>query len=258
MRLHVARIIANSEIRSGVHLLEVYAPQLAEAVQPGQYCMVRCCPPLASDPLLRRPFFVHTVQRAQGLCTFLVYVQGRGTAWLAQQAAEGVLDILGPMGHGWQLRPTTKNLLLINEGSLLQSVTLLAQIAVEQERAVTLVGHYLSAEEVYPPALLAPEIEYHIVTQERSLGERGDIESVLGNYLTWADAAYCSVSQQTVLDLYTKFERLRLKHFAQGLWLRPFVCGNGVCLTCRVETVVGPKLLCRDGPVFDLRTIARS
>ena len=140
MRLYTAIITANTEIRPGLHLVELHLPALAQAVQPGQYCMVRCCHPAATDPLLRRPFFVHTVQRRQGLCTLLVHIRGRGTSWLSTQREGAALDILGPMGHGWEVRSTVRNLLLVSEGSMFTAVTLLAQSAIEQELAVTLVG----------------------------------------------------------------------------------------------------------------------
>ncbi len=257
MRLYTAPIISNSTLRSGVHLLEIYLPQLAQAVQPGQYCMLRCCHPAASDPLLRRPFFVHSVQRSQGLCTFLVHVRGRGTAWLADQNAGATLDILGPMGHGWEIRSTVRNLLLVSEGDTIAALLLLAQSAIEQELVVTLVGQFATATDVYPPALLSPEVEYHIVTTDGSQGQAGQIANILGAYLPWADAACLSVSHETSTSLYNQYERLRTKHFAQGTILQPLVCGNGVCLTCSVETHAGARLICRDGPVFTLRDIAR-
>ena len=257
MHLYTATITSNSEIRPGAHLIEMHAPSLAAAVQPGQYCMVRCCHPAATDPLLRRPFFIHSVQQARGLCTLFIHAHGRGTSWLAQQREGATLDILGPVGHGWEVRSTTRNLLLVSAGGLIAGVTLLAQQALEQELAVTLVAHFSKAAAVYPPTLLPPEVEYHIITSDGSLGQQGDIASVLGHYLPWADAACCSVSRETATLLYSSFERLRGKHFAQALILHPLVCASGACLTCSVETYSGAKLVCRDGPIFDLRDVAR-
>lgn len=233
----------------------MHAPQLVQAVQPGQYCMVRCCDALATDPLLRRPFFVHTVERGRGLCSLLVYVRGRGTAWLGKQQQGAALDVLGPMGHGWTVRPTARSLLLVSEEPYIPALALLAQYAIEQELAVTLVCQSVSAESVYPAALLPPEVEYHILTDDGSVGRQGALTDVVGEYLGWADAAYCGVSHETLASLYGRYERLRMRHFAQGVLLQPLVCGNGVCLTCHVETQSGPRLICRDGPVFDLREI---
>lgn len=257
MRLYTATVTANSEIRAGVHLLEMHLPALAQAVQPGQYCMVRCCHSSASDPLLRRPFFIHSVQRERGLCTLLVQACGRGTSWLVQQQAGAKLDVLGPLGHGWEVRSTVRNLLLLGEGPLINGITLLAQVASAQEVVVTLVGQFDTAAQVYPPALLPPEVEYHIVTTDGSVGAQGNLHSVLAAYLPWADAACCSVSRETSMHLYSHFERLRTKHFAQGILLHPLVCATGACLACTVQTYSGPRLICRDGPVFDLREVAR-
>lgn len=247
MRLSIATITANTTLRSGVHLIEVKVPQLAQAVQPGQFCMVRCCHPLAQDPLLRRPFFIHGVQRSQGLCTLLVTVRGRGSAWLAQQQVGMQLDLLGPLGRGWQLHATARNLLLIGEEAQIAALPMLADVALRQDMAVTLLCLSSSVEEAYPPALLPEEVEYHVVT--------GDLLVAAGGYLTWADAVCCSVSRETLTALYWRYERMRKHNFAQGVLLQPLVCGSGICLTCSVETRTGQQLICRDGPVFAARKI---
>ena len=202
MRFSSASITANTEIRSRVHLIEILAPQLSQAAQPGQFCMVRCCDTLATDPLLRRPFFVHSVQRGRGLCTLLVHVRGRGTAWLVKQQEGAALDILGPMGHGWILRAVVRNLLLISEDAHIPALTLLAQYAIEQELAVTLIQYCENAESVYPTALLPAEVECQIVTHDGSVGLQGELIDIVGNYLGWADATCCGISLATSLALY--------------------------------------------------------
>ena len=254
MRIHIATLTTTTPIRPGVQLLEVHAPNLAQTVQPGQFCMVRCCAADASDPLLRRPFYVHSINRSRGTCTFYIHVQGRGTTWLVMQPEGAILDILGPLGHGWTLRPTTRNALLIGEERSISALTLLAQIALEQDIAVTLINQSRTPEESYPPALLSPEVEYHVVTEQQ---QDKNLLQTLKEILPWADASYSSVSHETSLALYTHFERLRGKGFAQGTITRPFVCGTGICFACSVETRTGQKLICRDGPVFDLRDIVR-
>src|SRR6202011_5573203 len=95
----------------------------------------------------------------------------------------------------------------------------------------------------YPPALLSPEIEYHVTLSDSGADK---IVEVVGNYLAWADAVGCAVSHETLKTLYSRYERLHQKHIAQGLIVRPLVCASGVCLTCAMETRSGPKLTCRD------------
>jgi len=48
----------------------------------------------------------------------LVHVRGRGTAWLVKQQEGASLDILGPLGQGWIVRPMVRNLFLISEDEL--------------------------------------------------------------------------------------------------------------------------------------------
>jgi dihydroorotate dehydrogenase electron transfer subunit len=249
MRLSSTTIISNTEIRPGLRLLQVRSPYLAQAAQPGQYTMVRCCDALATDPLLRRPFFIHTTQREREQFSLLVAARGRGSAWLARQPEQATLDIMGPLGQGWKVPPTSRNLLLIGEGPLLASLTLLAQTAIEQELTVTLLCQFASAAEIYPPTLLSPEIEYHVTMPDS--GAKPLVELV-GNYLAWADTVFCAVSLTTAQTLYQRYEPLRHKYIAQCLITHPFACASGVCLTCAIDTRAGPRLVCRDGPVFAL------
>jgi len=155
----------------------------------------------------------------------------------------------------WIVRPMVRNLLLISEDEHIPALALLAQRAIEQDLAVTVIQQCENAASVYPPALLPAEVEYLVVTRDGSVGLPGELTNIVANYLGWADAACCSVSHQTAIALYRAHERLRLKHFAQAVVLQPLVCGNGACLTCQLDTHHGPKLVCRDGPVFNLRDI---
>jgi dihydroorotate dehydrogenase electron transfer subunit len=257
MRLHVATIVNNTIVRPGVYLIEMQAPHLVQAVRPGQYCMLRCCHFQASDPLLRRPFYIAGIQRDRGTCTVLVHVRGRGTAWLAGLREGAAVDLLGPLGRGWTIRPTVRNLLLLCEEAQIAPLLLLAQVALEQELAVTLVSRLHDEREAYPPALLPPEAEYHIVAGDSDLGGDTDPFERLEGYLRWADAICCSVSHETLLALYNRSERVRSKNFAQATLSRPLPCGTGVCYACGTETRSGQKLVCRDGPVFEAGEIAR-
>ena len=249
VRLFSTELTSTTPISSEASLLTMRIPALAQAAQPGQYCMIRCCSPQAYDPLLRRPFFIHSVDRAAGLCTFLVYKRGRGSQWLVSQPDGAQLELLGPSGHGWSLPTTVRNLLLIAEERQMASLTFLAQEALRQEIAVTIIYQCQEIEKAYPPALLAPEVEYHIVTDT--------LIADIAPYLAWADAICRSISHETALALYNRYERVRGKHFAQATAEGHLICGTGLCLLCDIETSSGFRLLCHEGPVFGLRELVR-
>jgi dihydroorotate dehydrogenase electron transfer subunit len=198
---------------------------------------------LASDPLLRRPFFVASSEPEQGTCGFLIYERGRGSRWLTKLQAGMELDILGPLGRGWTIRPQVRNLLLIGEEPLLGALLPLARSAIESEIAVTLLQLVNEQERAYPPALLSPEIEYGIVSV---------LDDQLADYLLWADAASCSVTAATLEMLVSTGSRWREKSFAQAVLAPPLPCASGACLACQVETRQRSRLACCDGPVFAL------
>jgi dihydroorotate dehydrogenase electron transfer subunit len=243
----------NSEILPGVHLLEVQAPQLARAGQAGQYCMVRGSDSMASDPLLRRPFFVAEVEARRDVCRFIVYQRGRVSNWLARQQPGMSLDLLGPLGHGWSIRPEIRNLLLVGEDPFLPSLLLLASQALESELAVTLIHCVEHPEQGYPPALLSPEIEYQVFTAAHNAET---LAAQIGAYLSWADTVCCSLSETLLATLVRANPRLREKHFAQALLGRSLMCVTGTCLVCQFATHHGLRLVCRDGPIFALRDVA--
>ena len=248
MRLSTGTLIANTEVLPGAHLLEVHTPQLARAAQPGQYCMLRCCDSLASDPLLRRPFYICETEPEQGLCRFLIYKRGRGSVWLTRQQAGMPVDMLGPLGHEWEIRPSVRNLLLIGEEPVLAAVLFLASRAIKRELAVTLIHIVTNPGRAYPPALLPPEAEYQVFARE-DVGR-------LAEYLAWADALCCSVAPETVEGFAQTGSRWREKNFAQVALEQPLICASGACLACRVETRRGPRLICRDGPIFAFNELA--
>ncbi len=249
VRLFSAALTATTSLSTQASLLELYAPALLQTVRPGQFCMFRCCSPQAYDPLLRRPLYIHSIDRVAGLCSFLVYKHGRGSHWLLTQPVGTTLDLLGPLGHGWKIPSGIRNLLLVAEEELLPALILLAHEALTQEVAVTILYQCQNTEKAYPPALLPPEVEYQVVTN--------DLISVLPAYLSWADALCCSVSRETALTFYNLYERVRGKNFAQAIAQGSLICGTGICLLCNVETRSGSRLLCREGPVFDLRELVR-
>ncbi len=282
MRLHTGIVTAITDIRSGVVLLDMYAPELARTVQPGQFCMVRCTPPSMTDPLLRRPYFIHSIKRERGICSLLVHVQGRGSAWLANQREGAELDLLGPLGHGWHIRQTTRNLLLLTEECGLSAMTQLIQHALELELAITLINIAPSLEASYPPALLPPEVEYHVITDAMQLpsiesnastsheGNRkrrkkksarqteseSPLITLLADLLPWADAICCNVSHETLRTLSHRFDGFHERHFAQAVFAQPLVCGTGICFACSIDTISGQRLVCKDGPVFDVRELS--
>ncbi len=239
-----------------MYLMLVEAPDIAEAAQPGQFVTVRC-----GDLTLRRPFSIHQASgREIGL---LFKVVGRGTLWLSRREKGDKLDILGPLGTGFDVEPGARNLLLVAGGVGIAPLVFLAQRAALQHRVV-LVHAVGTGLELYPDkhlqtAIGPDRIEFLPVTEDGSVGEKGLATEVLPKFLEWADQVFACGP----LDMYRamagmssggKPSSVKLKRCQLSLEVR-LGCGLGACYGCTIETKKGLKRVCRDGPVFELDDI---
>jgi dihydroorotate dehydrogenase electron transfer subunit len=80
-------------------LFRIEALAMASEAQPGQFLMIRVND--GWDPFLRRPISVHA--REQGALEIFFQAVGRGTDLLARKREGDALDIIGPLGKGFDL-----------------------------------------------------------------------------------------------------------------------------------------------------------
>jgi dihydroorotate dehydrogenase electron transfer subunit len=262
--------------------LTLQSPELARGVRSGQYLLVRCAEAGVYDPLLRRPLFVAAAEPALGQIGLLYEPADRGLAWLARARPGDELDVLGPLGQPFELDGRTRSLLLIGAGAGLPALLLLARAAAARGTAVTLLAGADDAELLPPPFLLPGEVEYQTTvgpaidllasqeapTQNSETGRQGDKEkrkrdagslsptlAVSASPITWADQICAALPQPQLGPLADAIRRVRYRWergFASALLEGPLVCGVGACGVCAVALRKGQRMLCSDGPVFDM------
>jgi len=218
------------------HLLGIEAPSLASQTVAGQFVMARC-----QGAYLRRPLFLHRREREH--VSFLFRPRDPGLKWLTRLHPGDTIDILGPLGRGFDMREDSRNILLIWGGGEVAPLLALAHRVNDSDRSITFLAES-DAPEV-PPSLLPIQAEYHFLQKGVSLAP----------FLRWADQVFASGSP----DLYGRLRRAILElephirpGYTQVLANGPMICGLGVCGGCAVETRRGPRRICRDGPAFDL------
>ncbi len=137
-------IITNTEVIPGVHLTWLESPQIASSALPGQFVMVYC----GEETLLRRPLSIHRVDKTK--LALLFSVVGRGTRWLSRRKSGDKIDLFGPLGSGFSVLPTSRNLLLAAGGIGIAPLVFLAQEAVKQGHSVKLLLGAPTASQLYP------------------------------------------------------------------------------------------------------------
>jgi dihydroorotate dehydrogenase electron transfer subunit len=160
------------------------------------------------------------------------------------------------LGTGFPLPDGVRNLLLVSDNQVVDPLLGQMERALAAGKAVTLALGGSRMASLYPTARLPAVVEFHAATLDGSLGHRGPVTDLLPELLRWADLV-CSVGSIALYrTLKLQAEQVRLK--AQEGMLYSLItgatlaCGVGACQGCTVETGTGLKLICVDGPVFDL------
>jgi dihydroorotate dehydrogenase electron transfer subunit len=242
-----AIIISNIELMPGHRLVYIEAPDIAADAKPGQFITISC----GRELILRRPLSIHQVEKRKRLA-ILFTVVGAGTQWLSQCQKNDKLDLLGPVGNGFSVQPSSQKLLLAAGGVGIAPLVFLAHKALADGKFVKLILGARTKNYIYPKKLLPEGIETLVTTEDGSYGEKGNVTDVLHKYVSWADQIYvCGplAMYQSIAEQSKQWQGR--KPIQVSLEVR-MGCGVGACFSCSIKTKKGMKQVCRDGPVFKL------
>lgn len=269
MKIAWATVVESQRLYSDNWLLWFHAPELARGAVPGQFLMLRCHDDDAGGaaygpPLLPRPMSYHRFRLAPGGgydFAILYEVVGRGTEWLSLRQPGDRIFVWGPLGRGCSVRRVSGNLLLVAGGIGVAPLVGLADEQVARGRDVTLIHGARSADGLFPAHLLPPEVEMVAVTEDGSMGRRGLVTDVVPEYLSWADQVFAcgpNAMFRALAGVVRRFEgegARRGRKPVQVLLEEVMPCGTGICYGCAVRTRGGVRLICKDGPRFELRDV---
>ena len=106
----ICRAASNTRLGEGLYQLVLDAPQIAAAAQCGQFVHIAC----GEGNLLRRPISI--CEAGEGRLRIVFQVKGSGTEWLADRKEGDTLDVLGPLGHGFDTAALGARPVLIGGG----------------------------------------------------------------------------------------------------------------------------------------------
>src|SRR5512132_2272311 len=102
------RIVRRQQFGPSTYLLEVLAPDVARACQPGHFVMVRI-----DETGERIPLTVADYDTSKGTVTIVVQAVGKTTfQMMAMKEGEAVLDFIGPLGMESHLKKRNKVVLV--------------------------------------------------------------------------------------------------------------------------------------------------
>ena len=262
-------VITNTEVSPGYFRMRLTAPGEIVDSRPGQFVMVKVRD--AIDPLLRRPFGIfdmgsmtadYTGGSAQPFLELLYRVVGKGTAMLSLLHHGDHLDILGPLGKGFQLGDPSEEQILVGGGVGLAPLYYLAKTLVSKSRVRLFIGGKTKEDILCVTEFERLGVETYVATDDGTLGSRGLVTDELQRYLTDSESrmGIYACGPMPMLKAVAEISR-RLQLPCQVSLEAYMACGMGACLGCVVkghdhsESVSDYRCVCKDGPVFDFREL---
>lgn len=267
-RYHVlAEVVENASLSGEHHRLTLRAPEIVACVQAGQFLHVWCHPPdeIAQPPsvaLLRRPLSISRLRPPDHL-ELLLRVRGVGGNLLARKVVGDRIDVIGPLGHGFEVPSDLGLAVIVAGGAGVAPVPALVDVLVGQGiRVMTYVGG--TDYDRSPFRLDRSDPRNVTIPYLRQIGAGAQFVSECETGLMVTEVFAQQDFGEVRTEVYAIGPRAMLMVLAavcrgrfplQVSLEERMACGVGACRSC-VIPVTGPEgpglaTVCRDGPVFD-------
>ncbi|MBR6408151.1 MAG: dihydroorotate dehydrogenase electron transfer subunit [Clostridia bacterium] len=234
-----ARIVSKNKITSDVFDFVISCSQSAALAQPGQFVNI-----LADGFTLRRPISICEI--GQGTLRLVMQVRGDGTARIAEKNVGDRLDIVAPLGHGFEI-DRSKRAVLVGGGI---GAPPLLELSKRFDACTAILG-FRSADAMILQNDFEKNCETVITTDDGSAGICGFVTQPLEEMLRSGRADVvlsCGPTPmlRNVAGLCKKYGTPCQVSMEQRM-----ACGVGACLVCACKTKSGMRHVCKNGPVFD-------
>lgn len=243
-----AKIIKTGITPGGICDMLVKSPEAAGIAKPGQFAQL-----YVPGKILRRPISFCDIDRSGGMLRFVFQIRGEGTKILAGMQCGDTINMLAPLGNGFDLEAAGRRILFVGGG--IGVPPLLAASKRFADNAVLAAG-FKDKENI----ILKDDFEKNgckvlIATDDGSYGHHGLVTDMIEGLqfdtvyacgpLPMLKAVSRIAENKNALCYVSMEERM--------------ACGIGACLGCAVKLRGNNGEyyghVCKDGPVFDSRSI---
>ena len=230
--------------------LTLQHPDTMQNVMPGQFVEVEV--PGVREVMLRRPISVHDVDQTANRLMLLIQIVGKGTRRLSELKVGDSLNLVYPLGHGFSVAGS--NPLLVGGGAGIAPLLHLSKCYNARGIRPTILLGGRTASLIPARQQFEPLGELLLATDDGSLGEHGMVTQH-----SRFDAAYDHICACGPTPMMRAVARHALeKNIDCELSLENMMaCGIGACLCCVCDTDGGHKCVCKNGPVFDARSLTK-
>lgn len=259
MQQFKTKIVSNTKIAPGHYELSFKTRALREKTKPGQFFNIKIGNP--REALLRRPFSAHKIYKER---TEILYkVVGKATKILSAKKKGDILDVIGPLGNGFNLpaiRYPLSVILIAGGHGVAPLVALARRLAHNAERIElsVFIGARTKKYIVCDKDFRKLGAKVYIATDDGSRGYKGLVTKLLAKKIpSTVDNQPSTIYACGPKPMLKEVARLAKQHDmpCQVSLEEYMACGIGTCLGCAAKTITGYRMVCKDGPVFDAKEV---
>lgn len=250
------KILKAEELTTNIYLMDVEAPRVAKACQPGQFVIVRM-----DEDGERIPLTICDYDRTAGTITIVFQVVGAATEMMRSlKAGDSFHDFVGPLGCPSELVEEEieslrqKKILFVAGG--LGTAPVYPQVKWLHEHGIAadvIVGAKTKDLLIMEEEMKAVAGNLYITTDDGSYGRSGMVTKVIDDLIA-EEGKHYDVCVAIGPMIMMKFVCLTTKKYdlPTVVSMNPImVDGTGMCGACRLTVDGEVKFACVDGPEFD-------
>ncbi|WLR43599.1 dihydroorotate dehydrogenase electron transfer subunit [Bacillus carboniphilus] len=225
---------------------------LVEQIErPGQFIHIKV--DSSSDLLLRRPISISSFDKQEGWMKLIYRAQGEGTKRLSQKHVGDKVDVLGPLGNGFEIEKVEdhETVMIVGGGIGVPPLYELSRQFKMQNKKVTHVLGFQSRDVSFYQEEFSQLGLTFVTTVDGTEGTKGFVTDVMRKNIKDSDVIFtCGPTPMlhAIEETFSNHKRFISLEERMG-------CGIGTCLACVCKvnsdsSDTAYKKVCSDGPVF--------
>ena len=233
MRSEVLKVTENRRLTKDIYKMSLFG---AERPLPGNFLELT-----VPGCFLKRPFGV--AGYSDGTTEIYYRVIGEGTRKMTEMAPGTELEALTGLGNSFDMTAVSRPL-IVSGGLGFAPLKYLAECFLDKGIVPAFVAGFRTADDAVRFGETFERLSPAVTTDDGSLGYHGNAVDYIKEKGPEFDRYYACGPMPMLKGMAAAFKGGQLSLEAR------MGCGFGACMGCSVETVYGPKRVCREGPVF--------
>ena len=253
MDTYLATVISNEQVADKIFRIELQGDVVKEMNTPGQFVNIKVSN--SYEFLLRRPISICEINKEKNTFVMVYRADGAGTKKISQLKKGEEVDVLGPLGKGYDVYTLKEGqtALLVGGGIGVPPLYELAkQFKNEGIKTIHILG-FNNEKDVFYEYKFSELGTTYVATADGTYGEKGFVTDVIKKYDIEYDK-YFSCGPFAMLKALTTMDEEKIGYISLE---ERMACGVGACYACVCEKQDGSiSRVCYDGPVYESTEIA--